>query len=252
MLLSGTAVAGGLVKAVRAHGAQFQVTFSDGKTLTSHELVGAELEMTIAGRDIRLRIDKVESDPAAPGILLHEFSVRQPDSGWKNLCRKDSAGRSEGFPLAGKSRGNGTLDTSDPAAFELACTSGAQAKCARYGYLPWSSAPDGSPLLQAFNACVLMLRADYAGDSAPATRDGTKIDIGDRWNIQALDAHGGRFEAGWDAAGAVCVHHPRIGENMTLEKLEAGIPRLKGRTGPACTPELARQLGALIFNRSKR
>ncbi len=211
-----------------------------------------ELKVTIAGHDIGLRIDNVESDPVASGILLHEFSVRQPDGGWKNLCRKDSAGRSAGFPLAGKSRSNGTLDTSDPSVFELACTSGAQAKCVRYGYLPWAAASDSAPLLSAFNACVLMLRADYAGDNTPATRDGTKIDIGDRWNIQTLDAYGGRFEAGWDAAGAVCVHHPRISENMTLEKLEAGIPRLKGRTGPACTPELAKQLGALIFNRSKR
>jgi ADYC domain len=249
LLLSGTAVAG---SSIRADGGQFKVTFADGRVLTSRELVGTELEAAIAGRNVRLRIDKVESDPVAPDILLHEFSVRQPDGRWKNLCRGDSAGRSAGFPLPGKSRANGTLDTSDPSAFEIACTSGAQAKCARYGYLPWGAAPDGTPLLLAFNACVLMLRADYAGDNAPTTRDGAKIDIGDRWNIQSLDADDNKFEAGWDAAGAVCVHHPRIGENMTLEKLEAGIPRLKGRTGPACTPELAKQLGALIFNRSRR
>lgn len=97
-----------------------------------------------------------------------------------------------------------------------------------------------------------MLRADYSGDNTPTTRDGTKIDIADRWNIQTLDADDDRFEAGWDAGGAVCVHHARISENMPLEALEASVPRLKGRTGGICTPEFAKQHGALILNRSKR
>ncbi len=59
------------------------------------------------------------------------------------------------------------------------------------------------------------------------------------------------FVAGWDSKGAVCVHHPRIRENISLAALEADVPRLAGRTGAICTEAYARSLGALIFNRSK-
>ena len=249
----GQALASDAVRKISADGTAFNVELADGRKLHSINLIGTELDIQISGNSVRLRIDSVERDSTAEAnaIWLHGFSVKQPGGPWKKLCRPGLDGRALGFPLAGKNRDNGALDTADQNLFELACTSGAQAKCVRYGYLPWAKAPDGLSLLPAFNACVLMLRADYAGNNAPTTRDGAKIDVADRWNIQTLDINDENFEAGWDAEGALCVHHPRISENISLEQLEASIPRLKGRTGTICTPEFARKLGALIFNRSK-
>lgn len=56
---------------------------------------------------------------------------------------------------------------------------------------------------------------------------------------------------GWGPNGAVCVHHVRVSENVTLAELETLYSRLRGRTGAICTEEFARARGALVFNRSR-
>ncbi len=58
------------------------------------------------------------------------------------------------------------------------------------------------------------------------------------------------FEAGWSPDGAVCVHHVRVKENVTLAELEMRYPKLAGRTGAVCTEEFARANGAILYNRS--
>jgi hypothetical protein len=52
--------------------------------------------------------------------------------------------------------------------------------------------------------------------------------------------------------GALCVAHPRIPENVTLEQLAERYPRLRGRVGPADCSEaaFADHPEALLFNRS--
>jgi len=57
------------------------------------------------------------------------------------------------------------------------------------------------------------------------------------------------FEAGWRPEGAVCVAHPRIRENITLDQFKAVHPRFA--TMPACDQASARAAGALLFNRSR-
>jgi hypothetical protein len=47
------------------------------------------------------------------------------------------------------------------------------------------------------------------------------------------------FEAAWNEEGAICVAHPRVPQNMTLERLAETCPRLKGRLGAICTEESA-------------
>jgi hypothetical protein len=97
-----------------------------------------------------------------------------------------------------------------------------------------------------------MYRADYGGTGEPWTRNGMNIDLYDLQGIQKPDmAADQAFEAGWSVDGAVCVHHVRVKENTTLAELEEKYPRLKGRTGPICTEEYARSLGATVFNRSQ-
>ena len=97
-----------------------------------------------------------------------------------------------------------------------------------------------------------MVRGDYGGADQPFTKDGMNIDLYDPQGIQMPDmAIEQTFEAGWTPEGAVCVHHARVKENVTLAELEARFPRLKGRTGTICTEAFARQHGAILLNRSK-
>jgi hypothetical protein len=176
--------------------------------------------------------------------------VQGSDGQWRNLCKADPDGRRLAFPLAGRVGPDGLLQAAEPGHFELTCTGGARGKCVRFGYRPWALGRDGRPLLDTYNACVRMVRADYGGDEA-TTRTGMLIDLYDAQGIQTTDyAPPLAFEAGWGPHGAVCVHHPRVDENVTLEQLEARYPHLKGRTGAICTEAFARAHGALIFNRS--
>jgi hypothetical protein len=161
-------------------------------------------------------------------------------------------GRRAGFPVPGRAVGDGTVMAAGPGVFELTCTAGAQAKCVRFGYRPWASAPDGRPMRDLYNTCIRMVRADYGGDGRATTRDGTVIDLYDVWRIQSPDRREDHdFEAGWAPDGAVCVRHPRIAEHVSLDELERTYPRLRGRTGAVCTEDFARAHGAVLFNRSR-
>jgi hypothetical protein len=247
------------LQSIEVEGTGFKVTMVDGRALRSPELVGAVLRIAAADGDIRLRIDAVEPDPgdASAGIhpsqavWLHSFSVGSADGSWTNLCEPGPDGRRQGFPLAGRTRADATIAPAEPGAFILTCTGGAQGKCVRFGYHPWERGPAGVPLLFAYNACVRLVRADYAGDGHGTTRNGQPIDIYDALGIQrAADAPGYEFEAGWTPEGAVCVRHVRVKENATLAKVEASAARLAGRVGDICTEALARAAGAILFARS--
>ncbi|WP_400765964.1 ADYC domain-containing protein [Methylosinus sporium] len=240
-------------------GTQFKATLSDGRVLYSPDLVGATLTIAGAGGETKIRIEAVEPDPgdnaraAAPSseVLLHTFSYRTPEGEWKNLCDPGPDGRRQGFPLAGRARRDGTIAPAEPGVFELTCTGGAQGKCVRFGYHPWKTR-DGAPTARAlYDACVRLVRADYAGDGEGTTRNGQPIDIYDLVGVQSPGndpAH--EFEAGFSPEGAVCVRHVRVRENASLEALAAGSLRLKGRTGAICTEEFARANGAILFVRS--
>src|SRR6266498_887702 len=104
--------------------------------------------------------------------------------------------------------------------------------CARAGYLPWPAGGD----LALYNACVRMVRADYCGQGEGTTRNGMRIDLYDDAGIQKADNDPVQeFEAGWNAAGAVCVRHVRVKENTSLDALAKSCPRLREHLGPSCT-----------------
>jgi hypothetical protein len=133
----------------------------------------------------------------------------------------------------------------------ITCTGGAEGKCVRFGYKPWGHAPDGTPLALAYNACVRLVRADYAGDGIGTTRDGQPIDIYDSLGVlPPADNPAFEFEAGFAADGAVCVRHVRVRQNTTLAAVEASAPRLAGRVGDVCDEKFAREAGAMLFVRS--
>ena len=98
-------------------------------------------------------------------------------------------------------------------------------------------------------ACIRMVRADYGGTGATATRDGTRIAFCDRSGVHRCPARG-RLEAAWSPSGATCVAAPRIAELATLDQLAERYPRLIGHLGrEACTMATAAVDGrTLLFS----
>ena len=238
---------------IAVRGTSFEAVDAKGRIWRSKDLIGAILTVRLGKSMARIRIDAVSDDAGGPSdVLLHGFSVAAPDGNWRPLCKPAPDGSRAGFPLRGRWAANGQLNDSDPREFEIVCAAGAQGKCVRLGYWPWRHLPDGTTGLALFNACVRMLRADYAGSGQPMTNDGTAIAISDKFGIQDRRwGTGLSFEAGWTSAGAVCVHHPRVKGRTSLKQIEASDRRLTGLTGEVCTREKAEALGALIFNGSR-
>ena len=252
------ASAGSRLRSIEADGSQFKVTLADGRMLRSPDLVGAVLTIDFDGSPQRIRIDAVETDPGvpekglppSPDIYLHTLSIQSADGSWSNLCMAGPDGRKQALPIAGRARSDATIWPDETGTFELTCTGGAQGKCIRFGYAPWRNA--SAATYERYNACVRMVRADYSGDGKGTTRNGMLIDLYDFDGIQSTDnASGLEFEAGWNSAGAVCIRHPRVKDNVNLAELDA-LLSLHGRTGEVCTEEFARAQGAVIFNRSVR
>lgn len=233
-------------------GATLRVQRPDGSVLEGAALAGAVLVVTAGARTLRVRIANVEQDARDPRgeVLLYDFRMIAPDGSEEPLCRPDPDGRQLGLPLAGRSDAAGILRPSAANDFELVCTSGAQGKCVRLGYAPWRQAPDGRPMLDWYNACVRMVRADYCGDGRSFTRNGTIIDIYDRIGVQTSGNDPVfSFEASWAPDGAVCVAHPRIPDIINLDGLARACPRLAGKLGPTvCSQNF---FGGLVFNRSR-
>lgn len=239
---------GPAISSISVVGTRFEVTTTDGRVVAQEDLVGAVLTIADGHDRMQLHIDAVEIDPRNPdgGIMLYAMSTRDPASGaWRNICEPDIEGRRMGFPLAGTWTQDGRHLPSDTA-FSITCTGGAQAKCVRFGYRPWETSPDGTPLWGHHQACTRMIRADYCGDGVGHTRNGTPIVIYDRKGIQQDEAAPDMsFEAAWGAGGALCVSHTRIPDVLTMEGLAAICPvRQQPRT--ACES----RAGALILNRS--
>lgn len=231
------------VSSIAVEGTEIVVKLADGRVLRSKDLVDATLDVHFEGQPAKVRIAGVEPDPGDKSgtVWLHTFEAKQADGSWQNLCSPGPDGRRQGFPLKDAKGG-----------LDLTCSSGAVGKCVRFGYRPWANGPDGTSLAPQHAACVRMVRGDYGGADAPFTKNGMSIDLYDTQGIQKPDnAADQAFEAGWTPEGAVCVHHVRVKENVTLGQLEARFPRLKGRTGAICTEDFARSLGALLFNRSR-
>lgn len=242
LLMAAAPASGQSAPRMVVEGTEFVVSLGDGRVLRSRELADMELDVRFGGQPMHLRIASVEPDPrdSSGTVWLHTLEARDADGQWHNLCAAGPDGRRQAFPLAG-----------GPQGVELTCTSGAIAKCVRFGYRRWTAASDGSALAPLHAACVRMVRGDYGG-SRPWTKDGMRIDVYDDHGVQRADNDpADAFEAGWSPGGAVCVHHVRVEENVSLAELEALYPALRGRTGAICTEEFARAHGAVVFNRSR-
>lgn len=231
---------------------RFDLTLDNGRRLGSEQLVGAVMEIQDeSGRLFVARLDALEPAAEDLTILLHRFSVRDRDGGWRPLCQPDASGRRAGFPVAGRWDAESRY-VADPDTWFLTCTSGSQGKCILWGYNPFRRAADGADLAPFYRACQHMVRATYVGRSAPYTRNGTSIDMADIAGVQSHDAapavDGWRFEAGWGPDGAVCVAHTRWENLLPTRVLLESRPHL---AAAPCDEAEARRRGALLFNLSK-
>jgi hypothetical protein len=249
-LWAATGQAGGQPKpgSVRVEGNEFILL--DGK---QGELRGTQLKgrtLTLANGFV-VRINAVTRDARAPDLFLYDLQVPDGAAGkWRPMCEPDAEGQRLGFGLAGRTSPDGEF-VPDPGAVRLTCTSGALAKCIRYGFRYWDARGARPDLTTTYQACVRMIRADYCGDGVPATRAGMVVDIWDVARIKHAPPSTGRsFEAGWTPKGAVCVHHTRVADIEQLPQLLRRCPRLAAESGPHCTEERARALGAVLFNAS--
>jgi hypothetical protein len=250
-----SAIGQGVVTApsIEVLGTLFRVTTPNGRVLTSPDLIGAVLDVADeSGRSMTVRIDAVAPDPSDRDgdVWLHRFLVRDAGTGeWHDLCTAPGPdGAVGGFPLVGSWTSDGR-HLRGSSGFTVTCTAGAIGKCVRFGYKPWRETA-GEPLWDYHQACVRMVRADYAGDGVGHTRDGTLIDLSDRLGIQRPgDDPPGRtlaFEAAWGPNGAVCVRRTRIPEVLSTTELAQRYPQLAEKIGPGCSETV----DALMWNRS--
>lgn len=246
----------GVIRPTAVRGTQLIVTKADGTEARLSELIGAiVVGVGPKGSSEQFKIAAIEKDSNDPDgdVFLYTFLYQDHQTGeWKNACLPDAKGISKGFPIAGSwdSHGNHIQSKS----FTISCTGGAFAKCVRFGYKPWGTSKGGVKLLDYYQACVRMVRADYCGNGQGHTRDGTLIDIFDRLGILREEKDLNlEFEAAWAPDGAVCVAKTRI-SSWTLDQILMECPeRLKGLIGDPkhCNVEQSIKINkALLFNKS--
>lgn len=235
-------------------GTAIVVTDADGQTHRGSELDGAQLDLGELGT-LRIEHSSLDTQARFPDELwLLQAQLRSVGaSEFANFCTPDPKGDTRMLIYAG------FFDeqlqyVADPQRFSISCVSGVEAKCLRWGYLPWRTAPvGGASLAPYYQACIRLARADYCGDDHPSTRDGTSIDVYDRVGVQqpTPELTDYAFEAGWNSQGAVCVHHPRIPDNLQIADLPLQCPRLQAPSlGSQCDEAAAARSGALLYNRS--
>jgi hypothetical protein len=194
-------------------GQLFAIT-PDGRRLAGAALIGATLPGDQGGKAAQYRIDEAFADPAfADGSTWLYAVSRVALDGTRNpLCRPDANGVAAAIPIAAvfDERGD-RLESATH--FTFACTAGALGKCYRWGYRPWLGA--GRTFADLHWACTRMARADYCGDGATWTRDGTVINLWDRapapgpFNTRGEPPPDFVFEAGWTSRGAACLSKQR-------------------------------------------
>jgi hypothetical protein len=208
------AVLGGQqVTAVTVVGGRLVGRLADGRQVEGMDWVGALLQGRGADDSpVPLRIEQVRAhDPD-----VHVYTVSRGRGGetgpeWAPLCAEDLDGHLEAIPVAAlwnQSNGDRLEST---ARFTFACRKGVVAKCITWGYRPWLDAPGAVGMTEVHQACTRAARADYCGNGAPHTLEGTAIRIYDRL-APAIRSHRYAehdFEAGWSRFGATCLNHLR-------------------------------------------
>ena len=206
--LNGTSLSGVTLQSSRLVG------WKSGRYLSASEFATSIFNGTLSnGQTIKVRVDSVATG-ASPNTDTYMYGVSyQTSTGWSKLCGADTSGNAilaiampgtfnSGWGVAG-----GGSYTADASQFTFGCRGFALAKCVELGYKYWKALPSDSSktLLNHTVACTRMLRADYCGDGASWTLNGTPINLYDGQGIQADSQLLWPFEAEWGPGGASCV-----------------------------------------------
>lgn len=225
---------------IQANGVQLNGIQLNGVQLNGVALGAADLavgaELTAIRSDGTSVVFVVAAAEQHEGVALHRLT-----SNGQNACAGDEAG----LFVAGIWDEAGAWHASRGAAnATFACRSSVIAKCALWGYAPWSAGP------RAHQACTRMARADYCGTGKAWTLDGTAIDVFDGEGVlHATNDPAYRFEAGWNENGAVCVSRPRFDTHDA--RGDTVLPEC-WRDLPSCTSLAEAQAqGAVIANASR-
>ena len=200
---------------------QNQVTLR-GTALAGAHVVGqvhntATNPVTTAAVDYQITAIVAESsgnDPLMTGsTYLYTLAQNVDGTGtYQTACPADTDGNHVAIPLAATWNEHGDRVESSTL-FTFGCTSGAIAKCYRWGYRPWVTGH--GDLVALHWTCTRLARADYCGNGTTHTHENTQINVWDNAPAPGPIQHHGTtpsgmvFEAGWNTGGAVCLSHSR-------------------------------------------
>ncbi len=219
--------------------------------IEGQDVAGTELTVVEGGRDLELKIDRVDLDRQDPEREIYLYTILYRDrvlEQWQNYCQPDRHNVAKAIPLSGSWDRTGKHHENGRITF--ACTNGVLAKCVRFGYKPWKTV-QGRSLRDFHQACTRMVRADYCGNGRAHTKDGTAIDIYDRLRIQTRTPQSGMIlEAAWSPDGAVFIDRTRWPES--LAQIEQECPDRLKSPGHKITPTAIQQQlpGVLLVNDS--
>lgn len=209
--------------------------------------VGLRLKATRLGprgdrRPIELRVQAVHHDLAFPTyeLVYRELDRREHAQCvvWRPVCPLASEGGATAATLPramlldalwsyehGEMGDGGRIASTDQ--FSVSCLgTGAIAKCAELGYLPWDRRPGceaedeaGCDLAAHHEACVRALRADFCGNGFPLTDPNVPINVYDTLEIRKDGP--GKGEASWNPAGSVCISETRLA--ATLRRSQSSV-----------------------------
>jgi len=199
------------------------------------------------GSDVPLRIRQMAPGPVGNSDLTQYYvEYRGADSTWRPICTDENGNDTWAIPLDGEwdyrqgvpgggshRKGTGT--------FTFACMDAALAKCTLLGYRPWTTYNDVD-LAPYHQTCVRLLRADYCGDGASYTKDGTLVNLYDTLGIQT-DTENWIFEAEWDPNGARCFY--------PLNRSGSAIPCYDSRVSLFCGQTLTPTRGVHFVNETR-
>jgi hypothetical protein len=141
-----------------------------------------------------------------------EYALASAPAQWHTACDQGDPDAAMGIFVDGQWSEDGTWN---PDGWTFSCLDGVVAKCVRsWGYKPWKtlrSPVHGDVGLQPLHqACTRAARADYCGDGASHTRDGTLVDMFDVYGFNVReDVPGFAEESTFDEHGALSVSVPR-------------------------------------------
>ena len=202
--LNGVSLNGVSLNGVSLNGTVLAGVTAGGQTVSGTDLVGSQWVGQLSdGSTITLRIDGVTAGSGANADVLSYDVAYQTSAGWSALCGGNAAIPVSGlFDYRSGVPGGGGF-TASSASFTFGCRGAAIAKCVELGYKPWLTIA-GVGLGNHMVACTRLLRADFCGDGATYTVDGTEVDLYDGLGVQS-DTQSWNAEAEWTQDGARCV-----------------------------------------------